>query len=57
MADYMRIVRSNKHLVYLRQCIGKETARCSHTPACCMSMPRNSLEAGKKQHRVWLQYA
>lgn len=34
----------------------KEMAGSSHTPACCLSKPRSSLEAGKKQRRVWLQY-
>lgn len=29
----------------------------SHTLPCCLSKPKSSLEAGKKQLRVWLQYA
>ncbi len=28
----------------------------SHTLPCCLSKPRSSLEAGKKQLRIWLQY-
>ncbi|MBR6591804.1 MAG: hypothetical protein IKK81_04170 [Prevotella sp.] len=28
----------------------------SHTLPCCLSKPKSSLEAGKKQLRVWLQY-
>ena len=35
----------------------KEMAGSSHTPASCLSKLRSSLEAGKKQLRVWLQYA
>lgn len=31
-------------------------AGSSHTPACSLSKLRSSLEAGKKQPRVWLQY-
>lgn len=34
----------------------KVMAGSSHTPACCLSKLRSSLEAGKKQLRVWLQY-
>ena len=37
--------------------IGNETVGTSHTPACCLSKLRSSLEAGKKQLRVWLQYS
>jgi len=35
----------------------KEMAGSSHTPACCVSKPRSSLEAGMKQLRAWLEYA
>lgn len=31
-------------------------AGSNHTPACCLSKLRSSIEAGKKQLRVWLQY-
>ena len=34
----------------------KEMAGSSHTPASCLSKPRSSQGAGKKQPRVWLQY-
>jgi hypothetical protein len=34
----------------------KEMAGSSHTLACCLSKLRSSLQAGKKQPRVWLQY-
>ena len=34
----------------------KEMAGSSHTPACCLSKLKSSIEAGKKQPRVWLQY-
>ena len=34
----------------------KEMASSSHTLPCCVSKLRSSLEAGKKQLRVWLQY-
>ena len=37
--------------------IGNETVGTSHTPAFCLSKLRSSLEAGKKQLRVWLQYS
>lgn len=57
MADYKRSISSDMLLAYFRQGVGKEMARCSHTPACCLSKLRSSLEAGKKQLRVWLQYA
>lgn len=36
--------------------IGNEMAGSGHTPACCLSKLRSSLEAGMKQLRVWLQY-
>ena len=36
--------------------IGNEMAGSNYTPACCLSKLRSSLEAGKKQLRVWLQY-
>lgn len=29
----------------------------NNTLPCCLSKPRSNLEAGKKQHRVWLEYA
>ncbi len=32
-------------------------ADSSYTLTCCLSKHRSSLEAGKKQPRVWLQYA
>lgn len=44
------------YLTGISHTIGKEMAGSSHTPACCLSKLRSSLEAGKKQFRVWLQY-
>ena len=46
----------SKHLVYCRQGDSKYISGSSHTPACCLSKLRSSLEAGKKQLKVWLQY-
>ena len=43
-------------LLYPSFGFGKEMAGSSHTLACCLSKLRSSLEAGKKQIRVWLQY-
>lgn len=37
--------------------VDKEMAGFSHTLTCCLSKLRSSLEAGKRQLRVWLQYA
>lgn len=34
-----------------------EMAGSIHAQACCLSKARSSLEAGKKQPRVWLQYS
>ena len=56
MADYKRTISPDMHLAYLRQGVGKEMEGYSYTPACCMSKPRSSLEAGKKQPIVWLQH-
>lgn len=39
---------------YLRT-MGAVLPYCSHTPACCVSKLRGSIEVGKKQPRVWLQ--
>ena len=39
-----------------RQGDGKEMAGYSHTLPCCVSQLRSSLEASKKQLRIWLQY-
>ena len=36
--------------------VGKEMAGSIHTLSCCVSKLRSSIEAGKKQPRVWLQY-
>lgn len=36
---------------------GKMLAYYCHTVPCCLSKPGSSLEAGKKQPRVWLEYA
>lgn len=36
--------------------VASEMASSIHTPACCLSKPRSSLGAGKKQPRVWLDY-
>ena len=37
--------------------VGKEMAGSCHTSPRSMSKYRSSLEAGKKQLRVWLEYA
>jgi hypothetical protein len=55
MADYKRTISSDKHLTCIRH-IGKEMAGSIHTLTCCLSKLRSSLEAGKKQLIVWLQY-
>ena len=36
--------------------VASEMASSIHTPACCLSKLRSSLEAGKKQLRVWREY-
>lgn len=36
--------------------VGEEMAGYSHAPGCYLSKFRSSLEAGKKQLRIWLQY-
>lgn len=56
MADYKRTLNSDKHLAYFRQGVGKEMAGFIHTPTSCLSKLRSSLESGKKQPKVWLQY-
>jgi len=45
------------YLTSISHSAGTEMAGSNHTLSCCLSKPRNSLEAGKKQPRVWLQYA
>ena len=37
--------------------VDSQMAYSRHTLACCLSKPRSSLEAGKKQPKVWLHYA
>ena len=49
--------RLKSYLVGISHTVSKEMAGSSHTPACCLSKLRSSLEAGKKQPRVWLQYS
>lgn len=44
------------YILGISQGVVKEMSGSSHTPACCLSKLRSSLEAGKKQPRVWLQY-
>ena len=44
------------YILGISQGVVKEMAGYSHTPASCLSKLRSSLEAGKKQLRVWLQY-
>ena len=56
MAYYRRTISSDMHLAYLRQGVGREMAGYSHTPFSCLSKLRSSIEAGRKQLRVWLQY-
>lgn len=56
MADYKRTISPDIHLAYFRQGDGKEIVRYIHTPACRVSKLRSRQEAGKKQHRVWLQH-
>lgn len=36
--------------------VASEIASSIHTPVCCLGKLRSSLEAGKKQLRVWLEY-
>ena len=43
-------------LLWSSFCGVKEIAGSGHTLTCCLSKLRSSLEAGKKQLRVWLQY-
>ena len=45
------------YILGISQGVVKEMAGYSHTPASCLSKLRSSLEAGKKQLRVWLQYS
>lgn len=44
------------YILGISQVVVKEMAGSSHTLPCCVSKLRSSLEAGKKQLRVWLQY-
>ena len=44
------------YILGISQVVVKEMAGYSHTLPCCVSKLRSSLEAGKKQLRVWLQY-
>ena len=44
------------HFSDISHSVASEMAGSSHTPACCLSKLRSSLEAGKKQFRVWLEY-
>ena len=44
------------YLAGISHSVCKEKAGSSHTLTCCLSKLRSSLEAGKKQPRVWLQY-
>ena len=44
------------YILGINQGVVKEMASYSHTPACYLSKLRSSIEAGKKQLRVWLQY-
>lgn len=51
-----RSISSDMYLAYLKQGVGREMARCSHTPTFCLGKLGSSIKAGKKQLRVWLQY-
>lgn len=51
---YMRI---KSQIASCSHSVDKEMAGFSHTLTCCLSKLRSSLEAGKRQLRVWLQYA
>ena len=44
------------YFVGIRHSVGKEMAGSRHTLTSCLSKFRSSLEAGKKQLRIWLQY-
>lgn len=53
----MERVNLISYLTGISHSVGKGMAGISHAPACCVSKHRSSLEAGKKQLRVWLVYA
>ena len=44
------------YLTSISHSAGTEMAGSNHTLSCCLSKPRNSLEAGKKQPRGSLEY-
>lgn len=48
--------KSKSYLTGISHSVASVMAGSIHTLLCCMSKPRSSLEAGKKQPRVWLQY-
>lgn len=43
------------YLAGISHSVGNGMAGFSHAPACCLSKLRSSLEAGKKQLRVWVE--
>ena len=49
-------MRIEPQIAGISHSVGKEMAASSHTPCCYLNKPRSSLEAGKKQPRIWLQY-
>ena len=50
-------MRIEQQIAGISHSVDKEMAGFSHTLTCCLSKLRSSLEAGKRQLRVWLQYA
>ena len=49
-------MRAVFYITGISHIVALEMARSIHTPARCLSKPRSSLGAGKKQPRVWLDY-
>lgn len=56
MANNKIYINSDNYLAYHSQGVGKAMADSSHTLTSSLSMLRSSLDAGKKQPRVWQQY-
>lgn len=49
--------RLKSYLVGISHTVSKEMSGSSHTLSCYLSKLSSSIKAGKKQPRVWLQYA
>ena len=49
--------RLKSYLTGISHTVSKEMSGSSHTLSCYLSKLRSSIKAGKKQPRVWLQYA